>query len=99
MSRRNQPRGSTPASRQMFSFPKRSSSELNIAHGWMSEIARAHKVHRSLVSNVLAGRDTSAPVARSIAAALGKTHAELWPGKYPEAEFLEAMAAHKGEQA
>lgn len=69
--------------------------EANIYRGWKSDIARQLGVSRATVSLVYKGRRTSAAVARAIAATLAKSHAELWPGRYPQAEFLESLAASR----
>lgn len=84
----------------LLAYPAPSPDEANNQRGWKSDIARRMGVSRATVTYVFNGRNTSARIARAIVEATGKTHAELWPGKYPEAEFLEAMAAHKsGESA
>lgn len=66
--------------------------EQNISWGWKSDIARRLGVTVGHVSNVHAGRYSSSHVAREIALRLGKAHGELWPGRYPQAEFLESLA-------
>lgn len=67
----------------------------NIQRGMFSDISRACCVNRSSVTRVFSGQKTSARIAQALAQRLGKTHAELWPGRYPEAEYLEALAADK----
>jgi lambda repressor-like predicted transcriptional regulator len=45
-------------------------------------IARARKVSKTTVSDVIYGRTTSRPIADLIAEATGLTVEQIWPGKY-----------------
>jgi lambda repressor-like predicted transcriptional regulator len=49
-----------------------------------SDVARALRVSRMSVSNVINGKGKSRRIAEAIAKLTGKTTDELWPGFYPE---------------
>ena len=83
------------ASQDLTTSPDTATDEVVNYRGWISDISRNLDVSRQAVASVIKGRKTSARIARAIVEHVGKTHAELWPGKYPEAEVLEAMAAQQ----
>ena len=60
-------------------------SALHKAGTSSAQIARAHKLAPSTVSNVIHGRSTSKKVAAIIAKHVGKPATEIWPdGRYQE---------------
>lgn len=58
-----------------------------------ADIARALGVSGMAVNHVIHGRQKSARVARRISEVTEIPVTRLWPGKYPEIEFLESLAA------
>jgi lambda repressor-like predicted transcriptional regulator len=53
-------------------------------------IARALQVTPATVSNVIKGTTISRRIARHISLVTRKKFSDLWPGRYPDMEFVEA---------
>ena len=75
------------------------SGQIRAARGWQATIARALKVDRQKVNDVLNGRRTNARVAAAIAGATGMPASQLWPGKYKRLEYFEKVARYEATKA
>jgi hypothetical protein len=75
------------------------SGQIRAARGWQATVARALKVDRQKVNDVLNGRRTNARVAAAIAGATGMPASQLWPGKYKRLEYFEKVARYEAQKA
>ena len=81
--------GGLGLARQTASAP--ASGQFRAARGWQASVARALKVDRQKVNDVLNGRRTNARVAAAIAGATGLSASQLWPDKYKRLEYFEKV--------
>lgn len=64
-----------------------------------SDLARAMKVTQPAVHLVIKGATKSERIAERISAAAGLPVKQLWPGKYPRLEKLQALQAAQATEA
>lgn len=60
-----------------------------------AEVARTLKVSKQTVGSVMRGTTKSTRIANEISRITGLMVSEMWPGKYPDIEFLERLAQAK----